>query len=68
MITSMRLGGWAIVTATLLEFIKFIPIFLIEAANIPPSDIADIVEVTTVGRRGWEFSHLLGQLCWDCLL
>lgn len=60
MIVSNKFSGWAIITATLLEFIRFIPIFLSGAGNFPPSNIADVVELTTVGRRGWEFSHLMG--------
>ncbi len=60
MIVSNKFSGWAIITAVLLYFIRFIPIIFSGAGNFPPSTLAGFADLAIVGRRGWELSHLMG--------
>lgn len=59
MIVSNKFSGWAIITAVLLYFIRFIPIIASGVQDFPPSTIAGYVDLAIVGRWGWELSHLM---------
>ena len=59
MIVSNKFSGWAIITAVLLYFIRFIPIIFLAAGGSPPSTLTGFADLAIVGRW-WELSHLMG--------